>query len=167
MVRVRCVPPQIQVHHPAAKTMIEISRTQDEEVGDGTTSVIILGELFGWQTTASRLAVWIVGNRQWSKLCGSTCTHTHTHTHTHFHTHTFTHTHTHTQTNTHTRTYHTHTHTHTHSWRDALSSCTISRAADAPDHHHFCVSTCSRRYSHHLQRDHKVSTIPSGTQGVD
>ncbi len=36
---------QIQVHHPAAKTMIEISRTQDEEVGDGTTSVIILGAL--------------------------------------------------------------------------------------------------------------------------
>lgn len=25
--------------------MIELSRTQDEEVGDGTTSVIILGEL--------------------------------------------------------------------------------------------------------------------------
>lgn len=37
---------QIQVQHPAAKSMIEISRTQDEEVGDGTTSVIILaGEL--------------------------------------------------------------------------------------------------------------------------
>ena len=35
---------EIQVQHPAAKTMIEISRTQDEEVGDGTTSVIILGE---------------------------------------------------------------------------------------------------------------------------
>ena len=35
---------QIQVQHPAAKSMIEISRTQDEEVGDGTTSVIILGE---------------------------------------------------------------------------------------------------------------------------
>ena len=34
---------EIQVQHPAAKTMIEISRTQDEEVGDGTTSVIILG----------------------------------------------------------------------------------------------------------------------------
>jgi len=30
------------VKHPAAKSMIEISRTQDEEVGDGTTSVIIL-----------------------------------------------------------------------------------------------------------------------------
>eukprot|EP00270_Netrium_digitus_P014330 TRINITY_DN4857_c0_g1_i2.p1 TRINITY_DN4857_c0_g1~~TRINITY_DN4857_c0_g1_i2.p1 ORF type:complete len:205 (-),score=50.76 TRINITY_DN4857_c0_g1_i2:185-766(-) len=37
---------EIDVTHPAAKTMIEISRTQDEEVGDGTTSVIILaGEL--------------------------------------------------------------------------------------------------------------------------
>ena len=32
--------------HPAAKSMIELSRAQDEEVGDGTTSVIILaGEL--------------------------------------------------------------------------------------------------------------------------
>ena len=28
----------------AAQSMIELSRTQDEEVGDGTTSVIILGE---------------------------------------------------------------------------------------------------------------------------
>lgn len=35
---------EIQVKHPAAKSMIEISRTQDEEVGDGTTSVIILGK---------------------------------------------------------------------------------------------------------------------------
>lgn len=33
---------EIQVQHPAAKSMIEISRTQDEETGDGTTSVIIL-----------------------------------------------------------------------------------------------------------------------------
>ena len=32
------------VKHPAAKSMIEISRTQDEECGDGTTSVIILGK---------------------------------------------------------------------------------------------------------------------------
>ncbi|XP_004348318.1 chaperonin-containing TCP-1 complex gamma chain [Capsaspora owczarzaki ATCC 30864] len=37
---------EIDVSHPAAKSLIEISRTQDEEVGDGTTSVIILaGEL--------------------------------------------------------------------------------------------------------------------------
>ena len=40
--------------------MIEISRTQDEEVGDGTTSVIILG---------------------------TTNAHTHTHTHSNTHTH--------------------------------------------------------------------------------
>lgn len=37
---------EINVQHPAAKSMIEIARTQDEEVGDGTTSVIILaGEM--------------------------------------------------------------------------------------------------------------------------
>ena len=34
---------EVDVSHPAAKSMIELSRTQDEEVGDGTTSVIILG----------------------------------------------------------------------------------------------------------------------------
>merc|ERR1719184_634647 len=33
---------EIQVQHPAAKSMIEISRTQDEEGGDGTTSVVVL-----------------------------------------------------------------------------------------------------------------------------
>lgn len=37
---------EITVTHPAAKSMIEIARTQDEEVGDGTTSVIVLaGEM--------------------------------------------------------------------------------------------------------------------------
>lgn len=37
---------EIDVAHPAAKSMIELARAQDEEVGDGTTSVIILaGEL--------------------------------------------------------------------------------------------------------------------------
>ncbi|KAK9900727.1 T-complex protein 1 [Cystobasidium minutum MCA 4210] len=37
---------EIEVAHPAAKSMIELSRTQDEEVGDGTTSVVILaGEI--------------------------------------------------------------------------------------------------------------------------
>ncbi len=34
---------KVDVAHPAAKNMIELSRTQDEECGDGTTSVIILG----------------------------------------------------------------------------------------------------------------------------
>ena len=33
---------EITVQHPVAKTMIEIARTQDEEEGDGTTSVIVL-----------------------------------------------------------------------------------------------------------------------------
>jgi hypothetical protein len=37
---------EIEVAHPAAKSMIELSRTQDEEVGDGTTTVIILGMHF-------------------------------------------------------------------------------------------------------------------------
>ncbi|GFZ17478.1 TCP-1/cpn60 chaperonin family protein [Actinidia rufa] len=33
---------ELDLAHPAAKSMIELSRTQDEEVGDGTTSVIVL-----------------------------------------------------------------------------------------------------------------------------
>ena len=37
---------EVDVSHPAAKSMIELSRTQDEEVGDGTSSVIILGSIF-------------------------------------------------------------------------------------------------------------------------
>merc|ERR1712224_343863 len=41
-----CILREIDCHHPAAKSIITISRTQDEEVGDGTTSVIILaGEM--------------------------------------------------------------------------------------------------------------------------
>ncbi|KAK7204197.1 chaperonin Cpn60/TCP-1 family [Myxozyma melibiosi] len=40
---------EIEVSHPAAKSMIELSRTQDEEVGDGTTTVIILaGEILAF-----------------------------------------------------------------------------------------------------------------------
>jgi len=37
---------EIDVNHPAAKSMIELARAQDEEVGDGTTSVIILAGEF-------------------------------------------------------------------------------------------------------------------------
>merc|ERR1711970_1264566 len=33
---------EITVQNPAAKMLIEIARTQDEEVGDGTTSVVVL-----------------------------------------------------------------------------------------------------------------------------
>lgn len=46
---------EIEVAHPAAKSMIELSRTQDEEVGDGTTTVIILGT--GGRPT--RQSVWL------------------------------------------------------------------------------------------------------------
>jgi T-complex protein 1 subunit gamma len=37
---------EIDVTHPAARTIITLSRAQDEEVGDGTTSVIVLGMIF-------------------------------------------------------------------------------------------------------------------------
>jgi len=33
---------EVDVTHPAAKSMIELSRAQEEEVGDGTTSVIVI-----------------------------------------------------------------------------------------------------------------------------
>jgi thermosome len=42
---------EMDVQHPAAKMMVEVSKTQDDEVGDGTTSVVILtGELLGKAT---------------------------------------------------------------------------------------------------------------------
>lgn len=33
---------QIEIKHPAAKILVELAQTQDEAVGDGTTSVVIL-----------------------------------------------------------------------------------------------------------------------------
>src|SRR6266700_2957278 len=37
---------ELDVQHPAAKMLVEIAKTQDDEVGDGTTSVVVLaGEL--------------------------------------------------------------------------------------------------------------------------
>ena len=33
---------QLEVQHPAGKIMVELSQLQDKEVGDGTTSVVIL-----------------------------------------------------------------------------------------------------------------------------
>ncbi|MCW4035830.1 MAG: thermosome subunit beta [Candidatus Bathyarchaeota archaeon] len=39
---------EMDVQHPAAKMMVEVSKTQDDEVGDGTTTVVVLtGELLG------------------------------------------------------------------------------------------------------------------------
>lgn len=37
-----CILREVDVSHPTAKSMIELSRATDEEVGDGTTSVIVL-----------------------------------------------------------------------------------------------------------------------------
>ena len=37
---------EMQIEHPAAKMMVEVAKTQDEEVGDGTTTaVVVAGEL--------------------------------------------------------------------------------------------------------------------------
>jgi chaperonin GroEL (HSP60 family) len=37
---------EMDIEHPAAKMIVEVAKTQDDEVGDGTTtSVIIAGEL--------------------------------------------------------------------------------------------------------------------------
>ena len=47
---------EIDVAHPAAKNMIELSRTQDEECGDGTTSVIVLGALV---SSLMNISLWI------------------------------------------------------------------------------------------------------------
>jgi thermosome len=39
---------EMDIQHPAAKMMVEVSKTQDSEVGDGTTSVVVIaGELLG------------------------------------------------------------------------------------------------------------------------
>lgn len=36
----------LDIVHPAARTLVDIARSQDDEVGDGTTSVVILaGEM--------------------------------------------------------------------------------------------------------------------------
>ena len=44
----RTILDEMEVQHPAAKMMVEVAKTQDEEVGDGTTSaVIVAGELLG------------------------------------------------------------------------------------------------------------------------
>jgi thermosome len=44
----RTILDEIAIDHPAAKMMVEVAKTQDAEVGDGTTTVVIVaGELLG------------------------------------------------------------------------------------------------------------------------
>lgn len=64
-----CILREVDVSHPAAKSMIELSRAQDEEVGDGTTSVIILSKLFSpptlHQVTRSLISFGFVNYFRW------------------------------------------------------------------------------------------------------
>ncbi|OQR83875.1 T-complex protein 1 subunit gamma [Achlya hypogyna] len=69
---------EVDVSHPAAKSMIELSRAQDEEVGDGTTSVIILsGEMLvvaePFLTRQVHPTVIIRGYHQALQMCLETC----------------------------------------------------------------------------------------------
>ena len=34
---------EMDIEHPAAKMMVEVAKTQDDEVGDGTTSAVVIG----------------------------------------------------------------------------------------------------------------------------
>ena len=44
----RTILDEMDVEHPAAKMMVEVAKAQDDEVGDGTTTVVVLtGELLG------------------------------------------------------------------------------------------------------------------------
>lgn len=44
----RTILDEMDIQHPAAKMMVEVAKTQDDEVGDGTTTaVVISGELLG------------------------------------------------------------------------------------------------------------------------
>jgi hypothetical protein len=61
-----CILREVDVSHPAAKSMIELSRAQDEEVGDGTTSVIILSEFGNFWIFS---ALFIIFNLQVVKFC--------------------------------------------------------------------------------------------------
>ena len=39
---------EMEVQHPSAKMLVEVAKTQDDEVGDGTTTAVVLtGELLG------------------------------------------------------------------------------------------------------------------------
>ncbi len=47
---------ELEVEHPAARTLVELAERQDKEVGDGTTSVVILAcELLKVPAACARL----------------------------------------------------------------------------------------------------------------
>jgi T-complex protein 1 subunit eta len=72
----------LDIVHPAAKTLVDIARSQDAEVGDGTTSVVLLaGELLkevkGYIEEGVSPHVIIKGYRQAARLVRDLCVHTH------------------------------------------------------------------------------------------
>ena len=65
------MPCQITVSHPAAKSLIEIARTQDEQVGDGTTSVVILGMHGTWCQSLDSHTASGRGSRRFQPVSGA------------------------------------------------------------------------------------------------
>lgn len=68
----------LDIVHPAAKTLVDIARSQDAEVGDGTTSVVLLaGELLkevkGYIEEGVSPHVIIKGYRNAARLVNNDC----------------------------------------------------------------------------------------------
>ena len=62
---------QLEVSHPAAKVLVELSQIQDREVGDGTTSVVILAaELAGSTDSTRTLRFRPPSNSRWHSCFG-------------------------------------------------------------------------------------------------
>lgn len=64
----------LDIVHPAAKTLVDIAKSQDNEVGDGTTSVVMMaGELLKQSKTfideGMHSQIIIKGYREALKLC--------------------------------------------------------------------------------------------------
>ncbi len=51
---------QLEVEHPAGKVLVELAELQDQEVGDGTTSVVLIAAelLKVFSLTKSELFMW-------------------------------------------------------------------------------------------------------------
>jgi T-complex protein 1 subunit eta len=48
----------LDIVHPAAQTLVDIARSQDEQVGDGTTSVVVLAGEFLQMSKGEFWACW-------------------------------------------------------------------------------------------------------------
>jgi hypothetical protein len=57
---------QLEVEHPAAKVLVDLAELQDTEVGDGTTSVVIIAAELLRASTHAAAVHWVPGS-----YCGS------------------------------------------------------------------------------------------------